>query len=160
MTDEARHEAEAALRPVGGVSGVQVVGGLETRVIDLLGLTTTARSVWLHESVVEHIRLQRGIKKGDAEFALQHMAGAIIRPMFCGHDPNGSRRDPYRKALVQWVEPAQRFLCVAIKFVDAARANSYTDELWVSTAYPLPENFLRQQRWLTSLTLVKWGADD
>lgn len=89
MSDR-QHGAEAALRPVGGVQEIQVVGALHERVAEMLSLTVTARSVWLHPDVVAHIQQQRGQR--DSTFVLEHMTTVLLRPDWAGCDPSDHRR--------------------------------------------------------------------
>src|SRR5215213_465058 len=145
-------KAENALRPVGGVEEVQVVGAISEIVAAYLGLSTTARSVWLHPGAVDHIHAQRGITRGDADFVLSHLPATVIRPHYCGPDP----RLDGRFDLVHVPEDADRAVFVAIKVVIAADAR-VTDEIWVSTAHPLSGNFLSRKRYRDSLRRLPWA---
>ena len=146
-------KAENALRPVGGVEEVQVVGAIPAIVAELLGLTTVARSVWLHPGAVEHIYTRRGLSRGDADFVLSHIPAAVLRPHYCGPDPRaGGRYD-----LIHVPENSDRAVFVAIKVVTAAEAASETDEIWVSTGHPLSGNFLSRKRYSHTLQRLPWA---
>jgi len=121
-------DAEASLRPVGGVADIQVIGALPDRVIELLALRTAARSVWIHQDTVHHIVTQRG---GDSEFVLEHLPQAVLRPQLAGLELS----DPSRVRLVYYVDGNACYLHVSLKVVAAIESNSSHDELWVSTAY-------------------------
>ena len=153
---DAERAAEAALRPVAGVEELQVVGAVHDRVLGLLGIATTARSVWLHPDVVHHIEQQREAGAGDAEFVLSYMTRTILRPYLVGRE----FRDPRRANLVRLVGAEGRHLCVALKFVTAAQARSAQDEIWVSTAFPMGTVSLTRLRKRSTLVEVDWGADD
>jgi hypothetical protein len=153
---DAERAAEAALRPVAGVEELQVVGSVHDRVLLLLQIATTARSVWLHPDVVHHIEQQREYGPGDAEFVLSSMARTILRPQLVGRES----RDPRRANLVHFVSAESRHLCVALKFVAAAEARSAQDEIWVSTAFPMGNTSLTRLRKRSTLMDVDWEADD
>lgn len=142
MTDK-RREAEASLRAVAGISEIQVVGSLSEEVISLLELQTTARSVWLHGSAVDHIMVRRGLTRPDATYVLEHLVDTILHPHYCGPDPDDERR----VSVVRHTEPG-RYVCVPLKIVAASEAHSATDEIWVSTAFPLGNRFLTRKRWV------------
>lgn len=156
-SDQAKHSREvegraiAALRPVGGVEEIQVVGALSDAVLDQCGVVTDARSVWLHPDVVRKLEAKR---PEFVEFILNHIADAVLRPHYCGldhRDSSGRRVD-----LVHLVATyAGRPLFVAVKVVAAADAGSGTDEIWVSTAHPLPPDFLTQPRYCARLKPVR-----
>lgn len=134
--------AEAVLRPVAGVEELQVVGAVPEAVVALLGLRTAARSVWLHPDAVAHIAAQRARAPGDAEFVLQHLAAAVLRPHWAALE-----RDGRRVRLVHVVRAGSGYLFVALKCVTAAEAATGADEIWVSTAYRLgPRSLTRQLR--------------
>lgn len=137
-----RREVEASLRAVAGISEIQVVGSLSEEVMELLGLQTAARSVWLHGSAVGHIIARRGITRPDATYVLEHLADTILHPHFCGPDPDDERR----VSVVRHTEPG-RYVCVPLKIVSASDAHSANDEIWVSTAFPLGNRFLTRKRW-------------
>ncbi|HEU0014143.1 MAG TPA: hypothetical protein VFQ45_10690 [Longimicrobium sp.] len=139
--------AEAPLRPVGAVDEVQVVGALAEIVVERLQLCTTARSVWLHPNTAHHIATQRGMDQGEADFIFSHLPNTILRPHFCGCDP----RAPRRYDLIHVPAGSGRAVFAAIKVVAAAEAASRTDEIWVSTAHPLPRSFLSRKRYRESL---------
>ena len=153
---DAERAAEAALRPVAGVEELQVVGAVHDRVLGLLGIATSARSVWLHPDVVHHVEQQREFGPGDAEFVLSHMAHTILRPHLVGVE----FRDPRRADLVHLVSAEDRHLCVALKFVTAAESRSAQDEIWVSTAFPMGHRSLTRLRKRSRLVIVEWDADD
>jgi hypothetical protein len=139
----AEDRAIAALRPVGGVAEIQVVGAISDTVLDQCGVKTDARSVWLHPDVVRKLEAKR---PDSVDFILNHIADAVIRPQYCGLDHrDGSRR---RIDLVHLVATyGGRPLFVAVKLVLATDAASGSDDIWVSTAYPLPPEFLTEPRY-------------
>lgn len=147
--DAKLREAEANLRAVAGVSDIQVVGALSEEVVQLLGITCSARSVWLHHHTVTDIYVGRGLTTSDASFVMEHLSQTVLHPHYCGPDPSNARR----VAVVREVEKG-RFVCVPLKIVSAAAAESNTDEIWVSTAYPLNERFLTRRRWRGKLHRV------
>lgn len=155
MMTRRSHRQEAALRPVGGVEEIQVVGAIGVRVMGLLGIATSAQSVWLHPDVVRHIEAQRQSSSGDAEFVLQHLAAAILRPHLVGVHAG----DPRRMRVVHLVEAEGRYLLVALKIVRAADSGSQADEIWVSSAFPLGETSLTRLRKKHTLLEVDWGTD-
>ncbi len=145
--------AEPILRPVAGVADVQVVGAIDEAILSECGLVTSARSVWLHQSTVRHIQ-DRRMAPRDVEFALQYMPAAILRPHFFGVDLREARGNRFH--LVHLVRDFEgRPLYVALKLVSAVDASSETDELWVSTAYPIARNFLTQKRYQNTLSAYR-----
>lgn len=148
MSDKSE-DAQASLRAVAGVSDIQVVGALSEEVIALLGIQSPARSVWLHSSAVDHIMVRRGLTRPDANYVMEHLAATILRPHFCGPDPSDERR----VSVVRNTEPG-RYVCVPLKFVSAAEAHSITDEIWVSTGFPMGNRFLTRKRWIDRFKLV------
>ncbi|MFL5381782.1 MAG: hypothetical protein ACJ8GN_04640 [Longimicrobiaceae bacterium] len=148
---DGHRKAEKVLRPVDGVEEVQVVGAISQIVAEYLGLATTARSVWLHPGVVEHIRGQRGLTRDDADFVLSRIPPTVIRPHYCGPDPRWEGRFD----LIHVPDDAARPVFVAIKLVHAVDERS-TDEIWISTAYPLSGNFMSRKRFKDSLRRLPW----
>ena len=146
--EKERDDSEAALRPVGGVADIQVVGALSERIAALLGLSTGARSVWMHQDTVGHVVTRRD---RDAEFVLEHLPGAILRPQFVGIE----FCDADRVRLVHRLEKHDCYVHVAIKLVVAAEAGSGIDELWVSTAYKMGARSLTRLRKKTTLWRVE-----
>lgn len=144
-----RDDSEAALRPVGGVADIQVVGALSDRVVELLALQTAARSVWMHPKSVSHIIGQRG---KDSEFVLQHLPRAVLQPHFVGIE----FRDRSRVRLVHRMDDHDCHLHVAVKLVVASAAGSGFDEFWVSTAYRMGSQSLTRMRNKTTL----WRVED
>jgi hypothetical protein len=134
-----RQGDDAPLRPVGGVDEIQVVGALSDTVIEALGITTDARSVWLHPDAVTHIITRRA---SEAEFILQNIPVAILRPAYVGVEMSDQRRI----CVVHKVGQPHAWLHVAIKLVTAAEARSSKDELWISTAHPLGRRSLTRMR--------------
>lgn len=147
-------EVPPALRPVGRVYELQVIGALDDRVVAILGLTTQARSVWLHPDAVTHIESQRAAP-ADVEFVLQHIAAAVLRPDWVGVEGRDSRR----VRLVHLVRVEGRYLHVALKVVSAADAGSDRDEIWVSSAFPLGERSLTRLQRRDTLFVVSWEAE-
>lgn len=143
-------ELSAPLRPVGGVEEIQVVGAIPDVVFDQCGFSTRARSVWMHPDVVRKIERKR---PGVVDFTLNHLSEVILQPHYCGRDPRdaGGRRID----LVHLVgECGGRPLFVSVKLVHAADAATGDDELWVSTAHPLPPGFLTQARYASRFRAV------
>ncbi len=153
MSDK-REAAEASLRAIAGVSDIQVVGALSEEVIYLLGVQSAARSVWLHNSAVDHIVVRRGLTRPDATYVIEHLVATILRPHFCGPDPSDERR----VSVVRNTEPG-RYVCVPLKFVSASEAHSASDEIWVSTAFPMGSRFLTQKRWVNRFKSVTGKTD-
>lgn len=152
----AAERAEAALRPVAGVEELQVVGAVHDRVLDQLGILTSARSVWLHPDVVHRIERQRMWGSRDAEFVLTHMTRTILRPGWAGLEQRGSRRG----STVHLVRAHARALCVVLKLVTGPRSLSGLDEVWVSAAYPLGLRSLTRLQRRGRLIGVEWGDED
>jgi len=148
--DTKRSAAEAALRPVGGVGEIQVVGALADEVVQALRLESDARSVWLHPNVVQHIQERR--TQEDATFVLEHMASTILRPHHAGPDPRIHRC----YALVKQVD--DRYVFIAIKCVTADYVRRHADEIWISTAYVLGDEILTRKRWANMLAAVLWDG--
>lgn len=144
--------ASPALAAAAEAGTALLAGALHDAVAKMLGLAASVRAVWLHASVVDHIYAQRGADRDDAEFVLAHLPAAISRPHYCGPDP----RDRVRFDLVHLPDGAERAIFVALKLVAAAKSASGADELWVSTAHPLPADFLRRKRYRESLRAVSW----
>ena len=155
----AERAAEAALRPVAGVEELQVVGAIHDRVLDQLGILTSARSVWLHPDVVKRVGRRRA--GADVEFVLAHMARTILRPELVAHGGPSDRRAEVIY-LVSGHEPdsRERHLCVAVKLVTGPGSLSGLDELWVSTAFPLGRRSLTRLERRGRLSAVEWKADD
>ncbi len=139
---------DGALRPTAGGGDLQVIGALPDSVALALDLRSTVRTVFIHRDTVGHIQMQR---RGDAALVMAHMSAAIQLPHFYGRDPRHSNRYD----LVRMLE-GERAVLVAVKLVTAGAARSRIDELWVSTGYPLPSNFLARKRWREALT---WSGD-
>ena len=162
--EDAERAAEAALRPVAGVEELQVVGAVHDRVLDQLGILTSARSVWLHPDVVHRIERQRASGSRDAEFVLTHMARTILRPAWAGLEQRPSRRAGVLRLVSTpastFAGTAARTLCVALKLVTGPRSLSGLDEIWVSAAFPLGAESLTRLQRRGRLSGVEWGADD
>ena len=142
------------LRPLAGVDEYQVVGAVDETLIRRCGIQTSARSVWVHPSVIQKIVAKRGAQRGDAEFALQYLARTILTPHFFGMDPRDMREG--RLDLVHLVHEIDgRPLHVALKFVRAEESATGVDEIWVSTSYPISRNFRRRNRY-EHLVEVDW----
>lgn len=142
-----QQEPEAALRRIGVIEEVVVLGRLPEHAARRLELATAERTVWLHPNTAHHIYTERGFQRGEAEFIFTHLPRVIAAPHFCGRDPRtGGRLD-----LVHLAEDGARAVFAALKVVDAERALSGRDEIWVSTAHPLPNNFLARKRYRDSL---------
>ena len=134
-----RHlEYEAILRPSRWASGIQVIGAIPDFVISNLGLTTQARSVWLHEQTVASICDSRGLRPEDSEFVFEYMPAAVLRPMFFGLE---ERNDATRISLVEMIRTEGRYLYVGTKLT---RSSNGDEELWVSTGYPISDVTLRR----------------
>jgi hypothetical protein len=143
--------AVESLRPVGGVAEVQVVGALSDAVLAQCGVVTTARSVWMHPDVIRKMETKR---PESVDFILDHIADAVLHPHYCGMDrrDEGARRIDLVHLVATYKD---RPLFVAVKVVPAADAGSGSDEIWVSTAHPLPAGFLTQPRYASRLKAVR-----
>ena len=134
-----RHlDYEAILRPSRWASGIQVIGAIPEYVVSNLGLSTPARSVWLHEQTVSSICDSRGLRPEDSEFVFEYMPAAVLRPMFFGLEERG---DATRISLVELIRRENRYLYIGAKLT---KARSGDDELWVSTGYPISDETLRR----------------
>ena len=150
---DAERAAEAALRPVAGVEELQVVGAVHDRVLDQLGILTSARSVWLHPDVVHRIDRRRD---RDPEFVLAHMARTILRPQWAGVEHR-----PLRGAsLLRLVTAHPRHLCVTLKLVAADASPSGLDEIWVGAAFPFGPRSLTRLQKRGRLVAIEWKAED
>ena len=129
---------EAILRPSRWASGMQVIGAIPEFVVTNLGLTTTARSVWLHEQTVSSLCDSRGLRPQDSEFVFEYMPAAVFRPMFFGVEQRGDSR---RISLVELIRGEGRYLYLGVKLT---RSKSGDDELWISTGYPISDETLRR----------------
>ena len=129
---------EAILRPSRWASGMQVIGAIPDFVITNLGLTTSARSVWLHEQTVSSLCDSRGLRPQDSEFVFEYMPAAVFRPMFFGIEQRGESQ---RISLVELIRGEGRYLYLGIKLT---RSKSGDDELWISTGYPISDETLRR----------------
>jgi hypothetical protein len=119
------------LHPAYRLAGVEIVGTLAESVAGLIALSPDARTVRIHPSTAEHIRVQRS--RQDADFAFANLGTAILRPHMIGTEDADYRRI----RLVHRVEGAPRWLHVALKLVLAIDAKSGRDEIWVCTAYAM-----------------------
>jgi hypothetical protein len=134
-----RHlDYEAILRPSRWASGIQVIGAIPEYVVTNLGLSTPARSVWLHEQTVASICDSRGLRPEDSEFVFEYMPAAVLRPMFFGLEHRG---EATRISLVELIRREGRYLYISAKLT---RARNGDDELWVSTGYPISDETLRR----------------
>ena len=134
-----RHlDYEAILRPSRWASGIQVIGAIPEYVVTNLGLSTPARSVWLHEQTVSSICDSRGLRPEDSEFVFEYMPAAVLRPMFFGLEERG---DATRISLVELIRREGRYLYIGAKLT---RNRHDEDELWVSTGYPISDETLRR----------------
>jgi hypothetical protein len=162
--ETAERAAEAALRPVAGVEELQVVGAIHDRVLDQLGILTSARSVWLHPDVVRRLGRRRGAAPGDVEFVLARMARTILRPAWVGRDRRAGRvylvsaRDDGAAARDDGA--AERSLCVVVRFAAGPRSLSGLDEIWVGGAFPIGRRSLTRLAKRDRLMAVEWAADD
>ena len=129
---------EAILRPSRWASGMQVIGAIPEYVVANLGLETSARSVWLHEQTVASICDVRGLRPEDSEFVFEYMPAAVFRPMFFGVEQRGGA---LRISLVELIRGENRYLYIGVKLT---RSRSGSDELWVSTGYPISDETLRR----------------
>ncbi len=129
---------EAILRPSRWASGIQVIGAIPEYVVQNLGLTTSSRSVWLHEQTVASICDSRGLRTEDSEFVFEYMPAAVFRPMFFGVE---ERTGSVRISLVELIRGEGRYLYIGVKLT---RSRSGDDELWVSTGYPISDETLRR----------------
>ena len=129
---------EAILRPSRWASGMQVIGAIPEYVVDNLGLETSARSVWLHEQTVASICDVRGLRPEDSEFVFEYMPAAVFRPILFGIEERGGA---LRISLVELIRSENRYLYIGVKLT---RSRSGTDELWVSTGYPISDETLRR----------------
>jgi hypothetical protein len=139
--------SQPALRRIGVVQEVVVLGPLPEAAARHLGLETPERAVWLHPNTAHHIYTQRGFEDGEAEFVFHHLPRAVCAPHYCGRDP----RAPGRLDLVYVAEDGARAVFTGLKVVDAAAALSGRDEIWVSTAHRLPGSFLSRKRYRDTL---------
>lgn len=117
-----------------------VVCILEDSLIERLGLGTDARAAVLSRTSQRHIMERRQLSsRGDAELAANrvHEALADLRFIEVPHGPSSCN-------VVGHVASAGRLLLIVLKAVPAARASSGSDELWISTAYPLGQKKARQ----------------
>lgn len=117
---------------------MQVVGAIPEHVARQLGLSTSARTVFLHERTVAAIGAAHERVPRDAEMVFEHMPAPICRPMFCGLEARG---DVLRVGLAEFVSAERRYLYVTLTLV---RARGGADELWVSAAHPMSEATLRR----------------
>ena len=129
---------EAILRPSRWASGMQVIGAIPEYLVEKLGLTTSARSVWLHEQTVASICDTRGLRPEDSEFVFEYMPAAVFRPMFFGVE---ERNGALRISLVELIRSENRYLYIGVKLT---RTKNDADELWVSTGYPISDETLRR----------------
>lgn len=146
----------AVLRLFGAIEEVAELGDLPEHAAAHLGLSTGARTVWLHPNTGLHIYTQRGLQRGDAEWIFAHLPRAVADPHFCGCDP----RTPRRYDLVHLPHGADRALFVAIKEVAAAASPRARDEIWVSTAHALPLNFMARKRYRDTMREVRGPLDE
>jgi len=130
-------DIEAVLRPSRWASGMQVIGAIPAHIAGQLGLSPTARSVWLHEQTVAHITDQRNLTIADSEFVFEYMPAAVLHPMFCGREYKG---DALRISLAEYVRSERRYLYLSATVVGAGDR----DEVWVSSGYPMCEETLRR----------------
>jgi hypothetical protein len=138
---------EAALRRIGVIEDVVVLGEIPEPAARHLGVATDERTVWLHPNTAHHIYTRRGFEDGEAAFVFRHLPRVIYEPHFCGCDP----RTCGRLDLVHVTEDDARAVFAALKVVSGASAPSGRDEIWVSTAHRLPTNFLSRKRYRDSL---------
>ena len=117
---------------------MQVIGAIPDFVVSNLGLTTTARSVWLHEQTVSSLCDSRGLRLQDSEFVFEYMPAAVLRPMFFGVEQRG---DSTRISLVEHIRGEGRYLYVGVKLTTSKNGD---DELWISTGYPISDATLRR----------------
>ncbi|HVE78716.1 MAG TPA: hypothetical protein VNA89_07635 [Gemmatimonadaceae bacterium] len=133
-----RLDFETVLRPSRWARGMQVIGALPEYVVRQLGITSAARSVWLHEHTVVHIAERTCLTPGDSEFVFEYMPAAVLRPMFCGFEARGGA---LRISLAEYITMERRYVYLAVKLTRTVRGE---DELWVSTGYPMNEATLRR----------------
>ena len=117
---------------------MQVIGAIPEYVVANLGLTTQARSVWLHEQTVTSLCDSRGLCPQDSEFVFEFMPAAVFRPMFFGVEERGGSQ---RISLVELIRGQGRYLYLGVKLT---KARSGEDELWISTGYPMSDETLRR----------------
>ena len=146
---------KALLCRFGFLEEVAELGTLPGAVARQLGMGPVGCGVWLHPNTAYHIYVQRGFTDGEAQFVFSCLMAAILAPHFAGCDP----RAPLRYGLVRMCAETGRGVFVAIKLVPASASPHGRDEIWVSTAHPLPANFLARKRYRDTLAAVA-GLDD
>ena len=143
-------DTSSAALPSG--SRVRVIGRLTDPVAALLKLRSAARTVLLHDSVIRHIESRRGID--EAQFVLEHLTLAVEHPEFAGVHP-----DNHRRHVLIGRATGSRLLCVAIKCVSADPRARHSDEIWISTSFPMSERSLTRKRWSSILQRVGTGTE-
>lgn len=114
---------------------IHVVGDLSEAVSALFSFPCATRTVWLHSSTMAHLRERRPAR--DVVFVLTHLASAILHPQMIGEE-----EDPRRLRIIHRVDDGPRFLHVSLKIVPAVEAGA-SDEIWVSTAFPMGRSLTR-----------------
>lgn len=132
-------------------SDLLVVGGLNDKLVELFGWDTDARSVWLSEERLEHIRSRRN-NSAEANFCILNIPRVLEAPIYWRVD----RKHDSSVAIVGVVD--ERPLLVGLKFVPQSPARSYIDEIWVRTAFPLSTNLLKSSAEIAKINLLIIGA--
>lgn len=131
-------------------SDLQVVGGLTDEHVELFGWETDARSVWIRDERIEHIRTQRR-SSSEADFCVQNISAVVREPVYWRRD----RKHVGRVGIVGIIDG--RPLQVSLKLVSKEAAHSNIDEIWVSTAFPLSSEILSSSVKLVTLRLLVIG---
>ena len=136
------------------MTSTSVIGILDSRVASLLGITLMTREVLLHNDVREHITVRRALVPEDVEFVFDHLAATVSQPTWVATQAP----DPLRIQLVHVVGDTERALHVAVKVIRPVYTGIHTDELWVSTAFPVGRRSLTRMLRTDRFLRVNWEA--
>jgi hypothetical protein len=118
----------------------RVIGRLPDPIAAAIGLTSAARDVGVGAEVLRHIFQRRQVAcVDDVMVCLNRLEDAFSHLSYLVTE--GSTTSVF--ALLGLLTDAQRYLLLPIKLVQAARARSGIDELWLRTAHPCGAKTLR-----------------
>lgn len=112
----------------------RLVGHMSAKLLNSLRIQTTTTQVQISAASQKHAIQQRQIA-GTVDVEL--VASRIVEAFQDVRYELLPRRQSHVPRLVGYVQSADRWLVLPIKFVQANRSASGIDEFWVSTAHPL-----------------------
>ena len=116
-----------------GLLANRFVGQLSEELAQFLGLSTTAKQVFIGSDAQHHTIARRAVVSHiDSELVASRITEAFANVQYWVVP----QRDPRVFELLGYVSSADRWLLLALKHLPAESASSGADELWIRTAHP------------------------